>query len=111
MILPPFAHADAVFGFEDILEPLDVLKPAKARYFVYGHLGFCQIVLYELQTGFLQQLMYGFARTLLEPHIGQPARYVCMANDICDCDGFFCMCLDEVLQLVDKMCRRRDRTG
>ena len=44
MILPPFAHADAVFGFEDILEPLDVLKPAKARYFVYGHLGFCQIV-------------------------------------------------------------------
>ena len=48
MLLPPFAHADAVFGLEDILEPLDVLKPAKARYFVYGHLGFCQIVLYEL---------------------------------------------------------------
>ena len=48
MFLPPFAHADAVFGLEDILESLDVLKSAKARYFVYGHFGFCQVVLDEL---------------------------------------------------------------
>ena len=73
MLFPESAHTDAITGFEDIFEPLDIRIARKTGNLVNWQLGLFQVIYNEIEPDILNGLMNCLACCLFKAEIGKSA--------------------------------------